>query len=95
MLRGTPTLVAIDTTRLKLQLWVFVQQFEKFKSILTTTKRGKTAKTMASMFVNSQLHKLTFQRRSALFGFSLVSVRSKDQVSISGTAIDLFHSPRL
>ena len=33
MLRGTATLVAIDTTRLKLQLWVFVQQFEKFKSI--------------------------------------------------------------
>ena len=71
MLRGTATLVAIDTTRLKLQLWVFVQQFEKFKSISTTTKRGKTAKNMAFMFVNSQLHKLTFQRRSAHFGFHL------------------------
>ena len=54
MLRETATLVAIDTTRLKLQLWVFVQQFEKFKSISITTKKGKTAKDMASLFINSR-----------------------------------------
>ena len=94
MLRGTATLVAIDTTRLKLQLWVFVQQFEKFKSISITTKKGENSQKYGFNVYQFTVSQTDIPKALGSLWISLVSVRSKDQVSISGTATDFFHIPR-